>query len=239
MIVAVLAGTLPACKQKAPEATATPQSSVAVKPTASPPAPNVGTPTSPSATAPFEGEIQMAVYAPSAKTPATIAYDVKGDKIRSAPVNAPADAAHVVGDLGQRKAYAVVDASKSYTSVDVDAKGAAPAVSKTGKVERVQGRECEDWVINDAGERFDVCAAKGIAYVDPKGDGAEPAWAATLTKEHAFPLRVVATDKAGKQEFRAEATRIEQRRLDDALFKVPNDYRVAPLGKTVKVASIP
>ena len=57
--------------------------------------------------------------------------------------------------------------------------------------------------------------------------------------ERAFPLRVIATDKTGKQEFRAEATKIEQKHLDDALFKVPNDYHVVPLTKSMKVASIP
>ncbi len=84
-----------------------------------------------------------------------------------------------------------------------------------------------------------MCVAKGIAYIDPAAGAGEPTWAAVLTREHAFPLRVVATGKDGKQEFRAEATKIEARRLDDGLFKVPADYHTAPLGKSVKVASIP
>jgi hypothetical protein len=243
MAMVALAAAAPGCKPKtAPETMPTTQATAA----ASPPAPSVGTKATAATTAtradtPFEGEIQVAVYEPSARTPASIAYDIKGNRTRTAPVNGATGDAHVVVDLDQHKGYAVVDTSKSYATLDVNAK-AAPPISKTGKMERVQGRDCEDWVINDAGERFDVCAAKGIAYFDPPDAaraGGEPGWAAALTKERAFPLRVVATDKAGKQEFRAEATKIEPKRLDDALFKVPSDYRVVPLSKTVKVASVP
>jgi hypothetical protein len=189
--------------------------------------------------APFEGEIQLALYEPGSKTPQTIAYDVKGDKVRSQPAGGDASAAHVVGDRKDKRVYAVVDASKSYATVDVDAKAPLPSVTKTGKSERMLGHDCEDWTISDGGERFDLCVAKGVAYIDAAAGAGEPSWAAVLTREHAFPLRVIATDKAGKQEFRAEATKIEARRLDDALFKVPNDYHIVPLSKSMKVASIP
>ena len=150
-----------------------------------------------------------------------------------------ASAAHVVGDRKDKRAYAVVDSSKSYATVDMDPKAPLPAVSRTGKIEHLVGRDCEDWTISDGGERFDMCVAKGIAYLDPAAGAGEPSWAAVLTRERAFPLRVIATDKAGKQAFRAEATKIEPKHLDDALFKVPNDYHVVPMTKTMKVASIP
>jgi hypothetical protein len=231
------------CKPKT-SGEAAPSASAAVA--VSPPAPKAtatatvaATPAQPA----FEGESQLALYQPSSKTPATIAYDVKGDKIRSQPVGGDATAAHVVGDRKDKRVYAVVDSSKSYATVDMDSKATPPAVTKTGKVEHLLGRDCEDWTVSDGGERFDMCVAKGIAYLDPAagaGAGAgEPSWAAVLTKERAFPLRVVATDKAGKQEFRAEATKIEAKHLDDALFKVPNDYHVVPMTRSMKVASIP
>jgi hypothetical protein len=240
-VLVVVAG----CHHEAPAPTETKATSTSTSPATgytSPPAPQVTAPAARTET-PFEGEIQLSVNAPGAKADTSIKFDIKGDRIRSETSNAGAGEAHLVSDLRQKKAYAVVDSTKSYAVMDIDAKAQAPAVQKTGKVERVLGRDCEDWVITDAGERFEVCAAKGIAYFDPpdasRAGGPEPAWAAALTKEHAFPLRVVATDKAGKREFRAEATRIEPKRLDDALFKVPNDYRVMPMSKTVKVASIP
>jgi hypothetical protein len=236
LAAALMAG---GCKPKT-SVQATPTATAAVASTAAAPktpATVAATPAQPA----FEGEIQLALYEPSSKTPETIAYDVKGDKIRSQPVG-DATAAHVVGDRKDKRVYAVVDASKSYATVDMDSKAPLPAVTKTGKIEHLVGHDCEDWTISDGGDRFDMCVARGIAYLDPTagaGAGGEPSWAAVLTKERAFPLRVIATDKAGKQEFRAEATKIEAKHLDDALFKVPNDYHVVPMTRSMKVASIP
>jgi hypothetical protein len=233
--LAALAPVAGGCKPKT-TAEATPTASASV---AAVPSPAKATAAAPAAAAAFEGEIQLAVYEPNSKPGQTMVYDVKGDKVRAQPAGNDAGVARVVGDRKDKKVFAVVDASKSYASVDVEGKAPLPPVTRTGKVEHVLGHDCEDWTINDGGERFDLCAAKGIAYLDPAAGAGEPAWAAVLTREHAFPLKVVATDKAGKQEFRAEATKIEVRRLDDALFKVPADYHSAPLGKSVKVASIP
>jgi hypothetical protein len=225
------------CKPKT-SAEGTPAATATAAVTSQPPKPAVTVAATP-AQAAFEGEIQLALYQPNSKTPETIAYDVKGDKIRSQPVGTDATAAHVVGDRRDKRAYAVVDSSKSYATVDVDPKTPLPAVTKTGKVEHLVGRDCEDWTLTDGGEHVDMCVAKGVAYLDPAAGAGEPSWAAVLTREHAFPLRVIATDKAGKQEYRAEVTKIEQKHLDDALFKVPNDYHVVPLTKAMKVASIP
>jgi hypothetical protein len=232
--LAVLAPVAGGCKPKT-TAEATPPASAAAGP-----APAKATAAAPAAApAPFEGEIQLAVYQPNGKTAETMVYDIKGDKVRAQAAGSAAGVARVVGDRKDKKVSAVVDASKSYASVDVEGKAAPPPFTRTGKVEHVLGHDCEDWTINDGGEHFEVCAAREIAYLDPAAGAGEPVWAEVLTWEDAFPLKVLATDKAGKQEFRAEATKIEARRLDDALFKVPADYHAAPLGKSVKVASIP
>lgn len=196
---------------------------------------------------PFEGEIDLAVYELASKTPTSITYDVRGDKVRSANL-AAGKTPFVVSDLKTQKVYIVDDSSKSITTIDASA-AAAPTnaktlpLTKTGKMEKVSGRDCEDWSINDAGERIDMCVTKGVAYFNltnvSSPGGVEPAWAAMLTKERAFPLRVIATDKTGKQEFRAEATKIESRKLDDGLFTVPSAYHVVSPSKAMKVASVP
>ncbi len=232
--LAALAPVAGGCKPKA-SAELTPAASATMAATA----PTPPKPTAAAAEAPFEGEIQVVVHEPSSSTPRTIAYDVKGDKVRAQPVGGDATVARVVGDRKDKKAFAVLDASKSYASVDADAKAPLPVAVKSSKIERVLGRACEDWTINDGGERIDMCVAKGIAYLDPAAGAGEPTWAAVLAHEHAFPLRVVATGKDGKQEFRAEATKIEARPLDDALFKVPADYHTTPAGKSMRMASIP
>ena len=91
--------------------------------------------------------------------------------------------------------------------------------------------------------RSNVCASKGIAYFDlasdAKAGSAEARWAVTLTTEKAFPLRVVVHDKAGKEEYRAEATRADRKKLDDALFQPPSAYQKADLAKETRLASLP
>jgi hypothetical protein len=195
--------------------------------------------------APFEGEILVNVKdEASQKLPASITYDVKGNKVRCVPAAAPVRA---LGDLDAQRVYAIDDAQKAYDAIDakpVAAKSVTPPkIQKTGKMEKVAGLDCEDWSIDEGTEKVDVCASKGIAYVDlaadAKAGSAETPWAAALTSEKAFPLRVVVHDKSGKEEYRAEASKADRRKLDDALFALPTGYKTADLAKETKTASLP
>ncbi|MGO8999882.1 MAG: DUF4412 domain-containing protein [Polyangiaceae bacterium] len=198
------------------------------------------------ANAPFEGEIVVSVKDEAAmKLPASITYDVKGNKVRYVPAAAPV---YALGDMDGQQAYAVDDAKKTYDAIDVkpvqNAKAAPqPKVQKTGKTEKIAGLDCENWTIDDGNEKVDVCASKGIAYFDlasdAKAGSAETPWAVALTTQKAFPLRVVVHDKMGKEEYRAEATRADRKKLDDALFHPPSAYKAASLAKETKTASLP
>jgi hypothetical protein len=198
------------------------------------------------ASGPFEGEIVVSVKdEASKKLPASITYDVKGNKVRYVPTAAPI---YAIGDLDAQRAYAVGDAQKSYDSIDVKPPpnvkpSPGPKVQKTGKSEKVAGLDCEDWTIDDGNEKVDVCASKGIAYFDLAGDAkpgsAETPWAVALTTEKAFPLRVVVHDKSGKEEYRAEATRASRKRLDDAIFQPPSAYKKTTAIADMKTASLP
>jgi hypothetical protein len=194
---------------------------------------------------PFEGEIVVTVKDETGqKLPASITYDVKGDKVRYEPAST---ALRAIGDLAAQHAYAFDATQKAYRELDTRpsanlGKVAVQAkVAKTGKMEKVAGSDCEDWTIDAIDEKADVCAAKGIAYFDfagdPKPGSAEPAWAAALTKEKAFPLRVVVHDKAGKEQFRAEASTVVRKNVDDVLFQLPTGFKKAELD--VKAASLP
>jgi hypothetical protein len=195
---------------------------------------------------PFEGEILVTVNdEASKKLPATITYEVKGSKVRYTPAAA---SVHAVGDLDAQRVYAIDDGQKSYDAIDVKGptgtKAAIPPkVQKSGKMEKVAGLDCEDWSIDDGTEKVDVCATKGVAYVDlasnAKSGNAEPSWATALTTEKAFPLRVVAHDKSGKEEYRAEATKADRKKLDDSMFVLPAGYKSADLAKETKSASLP
>ena len=198
------------------------------------------------ANAPFEGEILVSVKdEASKKLPPSITYDVKGNKVRYVPAAAPV---YAVADIDKQQAYAVDDAQKSFDAIDAKAAPgakAAPAlkVQKTGKFETIAGLGCENWTIDDGNEKVNVCASKGIAYFDlaggAKAGNAETPWAVALTTEKAFPLRVVVHDKSGKEEYRAEATRADRKRLDDALFLPPRAYKTADLAKETTTASLP
>jgi Domain of unknown function (DUF4412) len=225
---------------KSPDATTT-------QPVASAPPKTAPTPPAlTAASAPFEGEIVVSVKdEASKKLPASITYDVKGNKVRYVPAAAPV---YAIGDLDAQTVYAIGDAQKSYDTIDVkpppNAKPApGPKVQKTGKNEKVAGLDCEDWTIDDGNEKVDVCASKGIAYFDLAGDAkagsAETPWAVALTTEKAFPLRVVVHDKSGKEEYRAEATTASRKKLDDAIFQPPSAYKKTTSIADMKTASLP
>jgi hypothetical protein len=214
------------------------------KPVTATPAPSAAA--SAAANAPFEGEIVVAVKdEASKKLPASITYDVKGNKVRYAPAAAPL---HAVTDLDAQLVSVIDDAQKAYDSIDAkpaaNAKAApAPKVVKSGKTETIAGLGCEDWSIDDGHEKVDVCASKGIPFFDVASDAkpgsAETAWGAVLTSEKAFPLRVVVRDESGKEQYRADATKADRRKIDDAVFLTPGTYKKSNLASETRTASLP
>jgi hypothetical protein len=212
---------------------------------ATPPAPSASQAAAPSG--PFEGEIVLQVKDEAAQElPPTITYDVKGDKVRYVPASANIRA---VSDAPAQHVYAINETQKTFQ--EVDTKPAAdkskappePKVNKTGKTEKVAGMDCENWTIDSGDAKADVCAAKGIAFFElarePKPGSAQPPWAATLAKENAFPLRVVMHDKGGKEQYRAEATKVDRKKLDDSLFQLPATFKKADLATDLKAAALP
>jgi hypothetical protein len=209
-----------------------------------PPKP-VPTASTPVAVQPFEGDILVSVKADaSKKLPLTIDYEVKANKVRYVPAAAPLVA---VGDLDAQLVYAIDDARKSYETLDMrlprnEKPAPLPKVQKTGKLEKIAGVDCEDWTVDDGTEKVDVCAWKGVAFfglaADAKPGSTEAPWERALTEEKAFPLRVVAHDKVGKEEYRAEATTATRKKIDDALFQLPSGYRKADLKSEMKAAAL-
>ena len=194
----------------------------------------------------FQGEIMVAVKAdPSRKLPTTITYEERGEKVRYTPASGPLSA---IADLEAQRTYAIDDASKTYETIDMMAPTKAqPTTSaklrKTGKTEKVAGLDCEDWALDDGVEHVDVCAWNGAAYIDLASDAkpgkSETSWATALTKERMFPLRLVVHDTAGKELYRAEATKVTPMVISDATFVVPTSYKTADLGSEVRTASLP
>ena len=212
---------------------------------ASSPPPPVAAPAAPAK--PFEGEIVVTVKDESAThAPSSITFDVKGDKVRYGGATSNV---HTIANVAGQFAYAVNDSRRVFANFDTNSPPTkAPAapeakVTKTGRSEKVAGLPCDDWSIDDGTEKVDVCAAKGIAFFDlakaPRSGDAEPTWAAAMTREKAFPLRIVAHDKAGKEEYRAEATKADARAVADSVFEVPAAFNHGDLTADMRTASLP
>lgn len=180
------------------------------------------------------------------KLPPSVTFDVKGDKVRESSANSPVRA--IAGGVADHE-YAINDARKTYATFDArpPAKEATrtpdATVSRSSLSEKVAGIVCKLWSIDEGSEKVDVCAAEGIPFFDlaagPKPGNIEPRWAALLTREKAFPLRVVVHDAAGKERYRAQATKVEARKLDDSLFQLPAGFKPADLSADLRTASLP
>ena len=196
--------------------------------------------------APFEGEISVAVTNETTqKLPATITYDIKGDKIRYAPST---PSVRAIDDQKAQQAYTIDDKTKAYEQVDTKTLATAkappePKVQKSEKVETIAGLPCNDWTIDSGDNKVDVCAASNIAFFDldrdAKTGALEPSWAVALTKAKAFPLRVVVHDKTGKEQYRVQATKADRKKVDDALFAVPTTFKKMDLTADERQAALP
>lgn len=154
------------------------------------------------------------------------------------------------------KAYTTMDAKKMGDEIragqEKDASGEVkfPKLTATGKTETIAGHSCEHYLMGDKQE-IDMCVAKGLGYFgmgnqegglaalknlvfSPKllaEAAAHPKWV-KLLEGGAFPLKMTVSE-GGKPGMTMEATKIEPKKLDDALFAVPPDY------KEVKMPGMP
>lgn len=107
-----------------------------------------------------------------------------------------------------------------------------PTIEKTGKKDVVAGYGCDVWNVVSEGKKAEVCVAEGITWFDVGDIGLaspELAIAAVATEANRFPLRLVSFDAKGVEQLRMEATKIEKKKLDDARFIVPPDYRTVDM----------
>jgi hypothetical protein len=149
------------------------------------------------------------------------------------------------------KAYMTIDAKEMGDEIkgaqpkDAGGEMKFPKLTATGKTETVAGHSCEHYLMGDKQE-IDMCVAKGLGYFgmgnqagglaalknlvfSPKllaEAAAHPEWV-KLLEGGAFPLKMTVSE-SGKPGVTMEATKIEPKPLDDALFTVPPDYKKMP-----------
>jgi hypothetical protein len=216
----------------------------------------------------FEGEISMNLTSKTKPTPATqIVFGMKKPKYRldtvatGQPGQAPA-AGTLIIDLPTKKGYALSHPQKTAMVIDFEKmkkmkgqipglpgapKGTTvpstpPKIEKTGKKDVVAGYTCELWIVTSEGKKADLCVAEGITWIDVSDLGLsspEMTLAAVTTEANRFPLRVTSYDAKGAEEMRMEATKIDKKKLDDARFVVPPDYRVIDMSNLMGGAGVP
>jgi hypothetical protein len=109
-----------------------------------------------------------------------------------------------------------------------------PKIDKTGKKDVVAGYSCEIWNITSEGKKMEACVAEGLTWIDLTDLGVsspELAVGAVATEANRFPMRVISFDAKGAEETRMEVTKVDKKKLDDARFVVPPDYRVVDMAQ--------
>ena len=158
-------------------------------------------------------------------------------------VKSPMGPMGVIGVPAEKKLYLLIDPQSMYMEISTDAAAgragganvniAEPKITRTGKKESIAGRECEHIIVDMQQETTDVCVARGLGPfmnalsgvggmmgMGGRGAGAQPAWQRSLAADGAFPLKVTRPDGT----VQLEVTKIEPKKLADALFTVPGNY---------------
>ncbi len=105
-----------------------------------------------------------------------------------------------------------------------------PKLEKTGREATIAGYHCEVYVVKEgATVKAEVCLADGLTWIDLTDLGAgspELALAAVATGANRFPLEVKMRDGSGVV---MTVTKVDKKKLDDARFTVPPDYRIVDM----------
>ncbi|HSJ63233.1 MAG TPA: DUF4412 domain-containing protein [Gemmatimonadaceae bacterium] len=177
----------------------------------------------------FEGTITFEASGGGRNDSGSFAYSIKGSRVRFEPQNAGMPM-HMIMDLEEKVMRMVVTGQNMYMEmpipeVEEDAPVSKNAPVNTGRTDEVAGRTCEIWTMAEEGKEFEMCVARDMGTFMQgggpmaRGRRAAPAWQAELRKGGFFPLRVVDKSSPGKPVL--VATKIEEKKLDDALFTVP------------------
>jgi Domain of unknown function (DUF4412) len=191
-------------------------------------------PSSVGADVPMLGKSVWALFDPPAKK----LYGVMDD-----PKKAVVFDFDKIGD-DVKKAKGGHHSSSSSSSGSSGPQDPPPKFEKTGKIETIAGYECEIWKITEdkpsqkKKEEVELCMAKKIGFFDLRTMGIgslDPKVAVlmTLTDLNHFPLRAV-TSENGVETGRMEATKIEEKKLEDARFAVPADYQIQTLDQMIQ-----
>ena len=180
----------------------------------------------------FEGVVEYSITTEQGTMPMT--YMMKGENVRVEMEQSPGRKAAILIDGKEHKSIMIMDKMKMYmelpTPPQADSTAAKPQITKTGKTEKILGYECHEIIVKDGDMQSDVWVTKELGafqMLRMAGRGGKrnaEAWQKLIGDEGAFPLR--ATTKQGDTKVSTmEATKVEKKSLDEALFKIPEGYK--------------
>jgi hypothetical protein len=196
----------------------------------------------------FEGTVNFK-STDSKKRSHEMLYSVKNSRLRI-DMKAGKDAGYTIMDMAKMEMMMVMDSQRMYMTMslkdvaDKAAKEVADDVTfvKTNETERILGYTATKYISTYKGEATDMWLAEGLgAFMMPgdnpmaggRGSAAAKSWEKALQGKNLFPLRIVNKDKKGNETNRMEVTAIEKKKLDEALFTVPEGYNKFDLGAGV------
>ena len=171
----------------------------------------------------FEGEVALSLHHEGRVQ--TMDGFIKGQRMRM-NMAMGGQTMGMIADYGSSRVTILMPQMKMYmhqTIPAMDPAGSNTKITKTGERETVAGRRCEVLrIVDENGKTAKVCAATDMGTFVMGGPGARggpPAWARGM--KGFFPLRV--SDEKGATVL--EVTRIEEKKVDEALFSLPSDFK--------------
>lgn len=194
--------------------------------------------------APFEGEITVTVRSEWSPGVQTTHYEVKGDKLRLDvdPTNASKFA---IFDVVRKRMTMVDDSTRSAVLLPnpprVSGGPKEFTIDMSAGEDEVAGHRCSIWVVTEKGagggvRKSTACVLKDTGFIDTSMGLAPRNWMDKLVTERCFPLRVITTE-AGVEKLHLVATRIENKTLDAARFRIPAGYTVEDMNDVFKSLS--
>ncbi|MBL9202204.1 MAG: DUF4412 domain-containing protein [Opitutaceae bacterium] len=192
----------------------------------------------------FEGTVNFKTT-DSRKRSSEMLYSVKDSRLR-VDMKAGKEGGYTVMDMPKMEMIMVMAEQRMYMTMSLKdvaektAKEVADEVTfeKTNETEKIAGYTATKYISTYKGEATDMWLAEGLgAFMMPgsnpmAGGRGTPAksWEKALQGKNLFPLRIVNKDKKGNETNRMEATAIEKKKLDEALFTVPEGYTKFDMG---------
>jgi hypothetical protein len=203
----------------------------------------------------FEGRVSLTMTVERGDRMA-ITYSLKGQKVRT-ELSAEGHQFASITDLSKLETVMLKPAQRQYIVVSLeppidkdkvvrDADMANADIKITGKTVTILGYQCNQVLVNDHQTVTEVWVTKELGAFVGMGQGIIPmggtfggnnpaigrVWEEMLKTKGGFPLRVISRNRAGKQTFKLEATKIEPGPLPDSLLSLPAGYKKFDLPNT-------